>query len=669
MQLARGLVTTAGVATVFGAALLAYTCGREGAPGAQGVLDTAQGPTQGRNEGEDPPTARRDMLNDLREAHAMTRDASDGGGRAWLELEEGEEAVVQARRSGTWTIVYEAGPLGIVEGGLMRLTIPRFWEWSAAQTYDERLPGFTVATCEAEGVTLEPYDIPGFWVDFKIRGRALAEGERIRIVYGAGEAGAMADKYAERDSRFWILVDGDGDGFPVVLADSPAVDVVAGPPRHLHLVLPSTAEPGDTVPLLISVLDAYGSAGFPFEGEVELASIQDGLEVPATVTFTAADAGSKKVELELNESAVHRLLGRLVWDESDIFAQSNPMLVEAGVAPVRWADLHGHSNLSDGTATPEDFLAYARDVAGLDIVSLTDHDHWGMLFLDEYPELWEGIQEVTERFHAPGEFVTLLGYEWTNWVHGHRHVVYFEDTGPLYSSIDPEYETPAQLWKGLEGQPALTFAHHSAGGPVATNWDYAPPPELEPITEVSSVHGQSESPEAPLRIYSPLRGNFVRDVLDRGYKLGFIGSNDSHDGHPGLAHLVNPSGGGIGAILTDDLTREGIYAALRERRTYATNGPRIILRTAIDANGMGSSIPATQGDDKPLLYIRAIATAPLLAIEVIRSGAIIEQIPGEELYDLATAVSLEPLEKGEYVYVRVTQADEGVAWSSPFFVE
>ena len=25
---------------------------------------------------------------------------------------------------------------------------------------------------------------------------------------------------------------------------------------------------------------------------------------------------------------------------------------------------------------------------------------------------------------------------------------------------------------------AMTFAHHSAGGPVATNWDFAPDPEL-----------------------------------------------------------------------------------------------------------------------------------------------------------------------------------------------
>jgi len=32
----------------------------------------------------------------------------------------------------------------------------------------------------------------------------------------------------------------------------------------------------------------------------------------------------------------------------------------------------------------------------------------------------------------------------------------------------------------LRGKQALTFAHHSAGGPIATNWAIPPDPELEP---------------------------------------------------------------------------------------------------------------------------------------------------------------------------------------------
>ncbi len=658
----RSLRSGAGILAVVAIALVAYTCDEP-------EFDNRSITAQADSPSDDPPTARRQMLDELRKAHAMPRHTSDGGGRAWLTLDEGEAAVVGATSANAWTIVYEAGPEGIVEGGFVRLTVPRFWGWSSAQTFEPTYPGYTTASTDADGVSLDAEVAPEFWVDFRIRGRALAEGERVTIVYGAGPGLARADKYAEHDSRLWISVDGDGDGFPVLLEDSPSLDIEPGPPAQLVLTLPSTAKPGETVTLHLALLDAYGSAGTEFVGDVELAVVPDGLAAPAKVTLTPEDGGALRVELEVEESGVYRVLGRATSGDDEWLATSNPLLVESNVAPIRWADLHGHSNLSDGTGTPDDFLTYARDIAGLDVVCLTDHDHWGMLFLDENPHLWDQIRATATSYNDPGTFVSLVGYEWTNWIHGHRHVLYFEDDGDVLSSIDPDYETPAQLWDALRGKGALTFAHHSAGGPVATNWDYVPDPEIEPVTEVASVHGNSEAPDAPYRIYSALQGNFVRDVLDKGVQFGFIGSADSHDGHPGLAGLASPSGSGIAALLTDDLTRRGVYDALRARRTYATNGPRIILRAAIDTHKMGTTLPESDSDQTALLFLRAIGTAPLAGIEVIRGGETIATIPGEELWDLATTVELEPLRAGEYVYVRVIQVDRGTAWSSPFFVE
>ena len=39
-----------------------------------------------------------------------------------------------------------------------------------------------------------------------------------------------------------------------------------------------------------------------------------------------------------------------------------------------WGDVHGHSAISDGKGSPGDYFTYARDVARLDFVVLTDHD-------------------------------------------------------------------------------------------------------------------------------------------------------------------------------------------------------------------------------------------------------------------------------------------------------
>jgi hypothetical protein len=292
-----------------------------------------------------------------------------------------------------------------------------------------------------------------------------------------------------------------------------------------------------------------------------------------------------------------------------------------------------------------------------------------MQALSVTPELWEEIKRQTRRFHQPGRLVTLLGYEWTSWIHGHRHVLYFDDEGEIFSSVDPDYESPLQLWKALEGRRALTFAHHSAGGPVQTNWDIPPDPIFEPVTEVASVHGSSEALDSPGLIYSPVPGNFVRDVLDRGYRLGFIGSGDSHDGHPGLAQLASSSGG-LAAILSEERTREGVIGALRTRYVYATNGPRIVLRVALGSYRMGSTIAVPEsGSFSEQLFVRVVATAPLERVDLIRSGGVADSIATEGLLDVVLQRMVEDLQPGEYLYVRAVQEDGGVVWSSPIFLE
>jgi hypothetical protein len=347
-------------------------------------------------------------------------------------------------------------------------------------------------------------------------------------------------------------------------------------------------------------------------------------------------------------------------------AESNPLFVDPHAPRLLWADLHGHSSLSDGTGTPEDFYRYARDVAGLDVAALTDHDHWGIPFLDESPALWREIGAAAARFHEPGRFVTLLGFEWTNWVHGHRHVLYFEDEGPLLSSLDEATDDPAELWRALRGRPALTFAHHSAGGPVATNWAFAPDPVLEPVTEVASVHGSSEALDAPVLIHEPVPGNFVRDALGKGYRLGFVGSGDSHDGHPGLAHLASPSGG-LAAVFAREPTREAVLAALRARHCYATNGPRIYLRASLGGRPMGSEVPP--GSQR----LRAAVLAPgdLERVDVVRGPGVafaLRLAEDDARREASLEETLDDLRPGEAVYVRVVQRDGGAAWSSPFFV-
>ncbi|MHC5209997.1 MAG: CehA/McbA family metallohydrolase [Planctomycetota bacterium] len=609
-----------------------------------------------------PPTARTRVAGDLAADLAAERHASDGGGRLSLDLPDGDDGRTQVGASRSWAFLYEAGPLGVAVGGTLDFQPPPFWGWSPPQRGSPDFPGYTTIETQATGVTLESVGLDAGALRIGIGGRALASGETIRIVYGAGPAGARADIYAERGSPFHVFVDGDGDGVREALPDPPTVDVHAGPPARLIATLDSTARPGDEVRLCLAVLDAAGNAGCEVDGWLTL-DADSGLDVPARVALEPDARGRAVVTARVTAAGVQRVR---VTGPAGLSAISNPLLVHESGSRILWADLHGHSNLSDGTGLPEDYYSYARDVARLDIAALSDHDHWGLPFMDRTPDMWETVKRATREAHEPGRFVTLLAYEWTSWIHGHRHVLYFTDEGEIFSSVDPRHATPRGLWDALAGQPALTLTHHSAGEPVPTDWSWAPDPVLEPLTEIMSVHGCSEAADAPRTVRGGIPGNFARDALDQGYRLGFVGSGDSHDGHPGLVHLASGIGtGGLAAVLAEDCTREAVLEALRARRAYATSGQRIVLRVTLDGRPMGSPVPA--GAER--LVTEVVGTAPIQSVDLVRSGSVVETRIGDGAETFKHSWSLQGLARGEYVYVRVIQADGGMAWSSPFFAE
>lgn len=641
----------------------------------------------------------------MREDLEAPRHPSDGGGRAWLE----GEPVAQVGRPGRFTIHFEVGEHGIAEGGALFLQVSPFWGWSTPQVVEPGAVGYTTVHTDADGVTLDARTLDQQLLGLTVGGRPLAAGERITLVYGAGSAMASVDRFAERQSRLWIAVDGDGDGVRKLVADSPSVDVLPGPAARLVAFLPSTAHPGDTVNGRVSILDALGNAGVDVEATVHFRVAEDAeegadegkgrLAAPTPpVRLSVGDGGTAAFSLTVGDTGVLRLeaTATLAADGRVLEATVNPMQVATRGSPILWGDLQTHSGYSDGTGLPEELLRYARDIARLDTVALTDHDHWGMLFLDQQPEMWQEMIDLVEQYHDPGSFVPILGYEWTNWVDGHRHVLFFDDDATVrrapfeesvFSSVDPATDTPQELWDALRplNRRVLTVAHHSAGGPIATDWSIPPDPEFEPVTEIVSVHGVSEALDSPSVIYRPVPGNFVRDALDRGYRLGFIGSSDGHDGHPGLAHLASPTGGLV-AILTADPSREALYEALRQRRAYATSGPRIILRVTFGGHPMGSILsvgtqsvgsrekPPIPGIPPNTLVAQIHAPTAISHVDVIHggpAGAALEKVPcdGESSCGFALEFSQgfpEPA-PGEYLYIRVVQQDGGLGWSSPFF--
>ena len=674
---ARLALAAAGVALL----ALATTCGGEPPPPTPQLGGEDPWP-------EDPPTAQRAVHEQFLEDLRAERSSSDGGGSVELVLAEGEDGSVTAGGRGRWTFEYTAGPEGIAPGGALLLLVPPFWGWSTPQPRAAGQPGFTTAEADDETVRLELLTVDRNLLRIGVEDAPLPPGAHIRVVYGAGEALAKADDYAESRSPFWFKVDGDGDGVSALVPSPPRIEVLPGPPARLVATTDSTGRVGGEAHLTLAVLDATASAGVTIEGRLRLASEPPGLGLPESIELDGSEGGLVRLPVQLPEPGLFRITARLESEVLEVEATSNPLRVGRDLPRVLWGDLHGHSNHSDGTGTPEAFYAYARDAAALDFAVLTDHDHFGVQFLDAAPEIWSEIQRTVERFDQPGRFVALLGYEWTSWLYGHRHVVYFDGEGELLSSVGGTTTTPQELWDALRGQAAMTVAHHSAGSPVAIDWSFAPDPVLEPVTEVMSVHGSSEALDSPSLIRGATPGLFVRDQLEAGRVLGFIGSGDSHDGHPGHAHLSpfsgyrasrpDPTGrrpavrlgtGGLAAVRAERLDAPSLLEAFRARRTYATSGPRILLRTSLAGQEMGSRLAGGELPSDPTLLVSVAGTDRIDRVEVIQRGLPPVAYDAEDRTEVTFQAPLEALAPGDFVYVRVVQADGALAWSSPCFVD
>ena len=82
---------------------------------------------------------------------------------------------------------------------------------------------------------------------------------------------------------------------------------------------------------------------------------------------------------------------------------------------------------------------------------------------------------------------------------------------------------------------------------------------------------------------------------------------------------------------------------------------------------MGTRVSPPDGEVE--LSVSIHATAPVRALELIRSGAVVEDLTpkGPEL-ELDHTFTLKGLSQGEYVYLRIQQMDGGLAWSSPWFI-
>ena len=321
-----------------------------------------------------------------------------------------------------------------------------------------------------------------------------------------------------------------------------------------------------------------------------------------------------------------------------------------------WGDLHVHSMLStsdDAQGEPDEIYHYARDLAGLDFMMMTDNDSY---ILDMRESEWRQELFFAEQFNEPGRFVTLFGFEWSSADDtcgvNHRSVVLprAEPDIPRWPRTSGKVE---YLVKLAEERGWLLHAHHQ-------RWRLAD----------SSVEVNVEATSG-WDVYIE-HGDIFR-ALNEGQRFGLVGGSDSHRRNPGLC-------GALTGVRLKTLSREALISALSERRQFATNGSRIAVDLSIE--GVPNGADNAAGHEMPVLLVSVRSSVPLRTLEIIRDGEVVEvkSVEGKVCELKWTDGSLSP---GQHWYLVRVKADLDItpypanlvcaqgdlAWSRPVWYE
>lgn len=300
---------------------------------------------------------------------------------------------------------------------------------------------------------------------------------------------------------------------------------------------------------------------------------------------------------------------------------------------VFYGDLHNHCGLSYGRGSFAEAIKNAR--LQLDFASVTLHAVWPDIPKDD-PRLgylvdyhkdgfekasanWDSYLKQIDTLNQDGKFVLFPSYEWHSNQYGDYCIYYKSGLG---NQILEGPDLPA-LRNSLAQAPsnAMMIPHHIGykQGYRGINWN-AFSNQLSPVAEIYSFHGSSESSEGPypyLHTMGPRHEHSCAQYgWSQGHIFGVIGSTDHHNAFPGSY------GAGRMAVWAEALSRDAIWDAIQNRRTYALTGDRISLAFSLNHYPMGDICPA---DEERKIEVTVHGGSSIDYIEILHNNKIIHR--------------------------------------------
>ena len=352
-----------------------------------------------------------------------------------------------------------------------------------------------------------------------------------------------------------------------------------------------------------------------------------------------------------------------------------------------FGQLHSHTQYSDGAGSLDSALAYVKalpDNANVDFVAFTDHSNYfdsknnpnveaalydTSLVNDSDPShSWATYKNTVAAFNAAnaGKMVAIAGFEMT-WSGGPGHINTFNTPGIVSrnnttlnnKTKDAGLQAYYKLLSQTEGVDSISQFNHP--GTTFGNfidfgyWDAVVDTRMY-MVEVGNGEGQIGAGG-----YYPSYEQYIM-ALDKGWHVAPTNNQDNHKGRWGNANDARD------VILTDDFTEDGIYAALRARRMYATEDKNLDLDYTVNGNMMGSIIDVPEKLNFEISFNDPDRTDSIAKVElVVNSGKV--AYTWDSAADLAKgSVSVELAPEYTYYFVRVTEGDGDLAVTAPVWV-
>ncbi len=519
----------------------------------------------------------------------------------------------------------------------------------------------------------------------------LKIGEKVTIVMGVPpthdgspeEFGNECQLTIQRRRPFYLYIDPKGKGNyedPEIFS----VDIRGSALHTIRILTPSFVAKNKRFDITVRFEDEYGNLtnSAPEETLIELSyehlreNLNWKLFVPETGFVTLPN-------LYFNEAGTYRIqLKNLHTKET--FVSAPIKCFQENNRNLFWGLLHGESERVDSTENIESCLRHFRDEKAFNFFATSPFDNAE----ETSNEIWKTISQNITEFNEEDRFATLLGFQYQGepGVEGMRQILYYKDAKPILRQKESKYSTLGKIYKTFTPKDILSIPTFTMG--KGRHFDFKNfNPEFEKVVEIYNAWGSSEGLDSTHPITGGIEAapeGSVVEALKKNLRFGFVAGGLDDRGiysefYEGDQQQYSP---GLTGIICEKYTRESMMEGLAKRSCYATTGARIIVGFHVAGQPMGSCLSSAQ---KPGLCVNRhisgylAGTEKLKRVEIIRNGTIIHTFsPTEYHYDYDYD-DMEPLDKvtldGQgkdpfvFYYLRVTQEDGHIAWSSPIWVD